>query len=470
MLFSTLTFLCLFLPVVIGGFLVLGWLGWRRLALLWLGLASLVFYGWDDPARLLPLILASITFNYGIGWGLARWPQRGLLVLGVVGNLGLLGFYKYADFLCGTLNHVAGLALPLPGIALPIGISFFTFTQIAFLVDTWRGQAREYSPVHFLVFVTYFPHLIAGPILHHKNLIPQFDKAEVFRPSLSNLALGTSWFSLGLAKKLLLADPISRYVGPVFDAAGHGAPLSAADAWAGCISYTLQLYFDFSGYSDMAIGLSLLIGVTLPLNFDSPYRANSMIDFWRRWHMTLSQFLRDYLYIPLGGGRKGRARRYAHLIVTMLLGGLWHGAAWTFVLWGAIHGLALAINHFWRECGGRLPSLAARALTLLVVVLAWVPFRAAGLDETLRLWRAMAGGGGGLVIVDSAALWWIAGLGIIALFFPNTQTLLVSPRTGRWAIRWQPSWPWATGLGIALGAALAVMLSAAPSEFLYFRF
>src|SRR5215831_9823145 len=303
MLFNSAQFIFVFLPIVLSVFFLLGRLREQILAVMWLVAASLVFYGFDDPYRLLPLILASIAFNFFIG----RM---------------LLGYFKYAGFLDETLDAVTGIALPKPNIDLPIGISFFTFTQIAFLVDAYRGEAREYEPFHYALFVSFFPHLIAGPIYHHKEIMPQFHLQENFRFDISNFGFGLTWFALGLAKKMLFADVLAQYATPIFNAAAAGQAVGLVDGWIGACGFGLQLYYDFSGYTDMAIGLALMIGVRLPLNFDSPYKALSLVDFWRRWHMTLSRFLRDYLYIPLGGNRKGPRRRYINLLVTMLLGGL----------------------------------------------------------------------------------------------------------------------------------------------------
>jgi D-alanyl-lipoteichoic acid acyltransferase DltB (MBOAT superfamily) len=364
---------------------------------------------------------------------------------------------------------------------LPIGISFFTFTQIAFLVDAYRHEARAYTPWHYLLFVSFFPHLIAGPIYHHREIIPQLERSETYRPDPVTLSLGATWFTLGLAKKVLLADSVIGYVTPAFAAAAAGTPVGFADSWIAVLAFTLQLYHDFSGYSDMAIGLALMLGVRLPLNFDSPYKASSLIDFWRRWHMTLSRFLRDYLYIPLGGNRRGPARRYVNLAVTMLLGGLWHGAGWTFVIWGGLHGIGLIVNHAWRASAASRrvaisPSLA-RGLTLAFVVLAWVPFRARDVAAALVVWAGMAGVSG-LFTAESAPpgrlstpVLWITALLAVALFAPNTQQLLSQPADPRGApSRWQPTLRWALAAGLLLGVAVSLVVAHRPTEFLYFRF
>ena len=314
-------------------------------------------------------------------------------------NLFFLIYFKYANFFVDNLNHLTGSALSLATVVLPLGISFFTFTQIAFLADTWQGKVKEFNFVHYALFVTYFPHLIAGPVLHHAEMMPQFAKRNVCHVNWDNMAVGLSIFVLGLAKKVLLADAVADFSTPVFDAVKAGGQPMLFESWVGALAYTLQLYLDFSAYSDMAIGLSLMFNVRLPLNFNSPYKATCIIDFWRRWHMTLSRFLRDYLYIPLGGSRLGTKRRYVNLMLTMLLGGLWHGAGWTFVIWGALHGFYLLVNHAWRALkqhfgwshGGRLATLAAGALTFLAVVVGWVFFRADSFSSAVTMLQGMVG-------------------------------------------------------------------------------
>lgn len=352
MLFNSYTFLFLFLPVTLLVFFRLGKYS-HPLAGLWLFVASLFFYAWWNPAYV-GLLLASIAFNYAVGRALVKEQSSGrakvkksVLIFGLVTDLGLLAYFKYANFFVSSTDALLGQGWQLDPIILPLGISFFTFTQIAFLVDAYRGEIKEANFIHYGLFVTYFPHLIAGPVLHHKEMMPQFARATTYRLHWENFALGFTLFSIGLFKKVVLADGIAPFANALYSAASHGTVLTFLEAWAGALAYTFQLYFDFSGYTDMALGISCLFGVRLPVNFNSPYKAVNIIDFWRRWHMTLSRFLRDYLYFPLGGNRKGPVRRYMNLIATMLLGGLWHGAGWTFVLWGGLHGLYLVINHAW---------------------------------------------------------------------------------------------------------------------------
>jgi alginate O-acetyltransferase complex protein AlgI len=329
-----------------------------------------------------------------------------MLGLTVAANLGLLAVFKYANFLISSANYLLSLSaakeLPTVSIALPIGISFFTFTQIAFLVDCYAGKVVERNPVHYLLFVSYFPHLVAGPVLHHSQMMPQFAQPDTYRPDTRKIAIGLALLTLGLAKKLLIADPLGQYADLVFTATQNGATPMFCLAWFGILAYAFQIYFDFSGYSDMAVGISLCFGILLPINFNSPYQAVSIIDFWRRWHISLSTFLRDYLYIGLGGNRRGPVRRYINLFTTMLLGGLWHGASWTFVLWGGIHGSLLAANHLWLGIrpyraprpAGRFGVFVARTLTFILICFAWVPFRADSMATVSAFLKGMVGASG----------------------------------------------------------------------------
>ncbi len=392
MLFSSVEFLVLFLPITMLGFFLVGRVS-RVGAAWWLAGASIVFYGWWSW-RFVPLLVCSVVFNFVCGVAIAKLNAsgrhavaKGALVFAIAGDLTLLGYFKYADFLLQSWNAVSNSSVPLLHIILPLGISFFTFTQIAFLVDTYRGIARKPRFAHFLLFVTYFPHLIAGPVLHHKEMMPQFGHPSTYRFSWLSFGLGLSIFCLGLFKKTVLADGIAPHVAPAFAAAARGESLHLLMAWGGALAYSMRLYFDFSGYSDMAIGLSRMFGITLPLNFNSPYKASNISEFWRRWHMTLSRFLRDYLYIPLGGNRHGTPRRFANLIVVMFLGGLWHGASWTFALWGLLHGLYLVVHEAFKAVCERFRIAGTGA---------W-PTRVAGILVTYR-------GGGGRVGAVSRGL------------------------------------------------------------------
>lgn len=479
MLFNSYQFLFQFLPVVFVGFFVLAKLS-HRLAAFWLALASLFFYGYWDQ-KYVALLLVSITFNYLFGFALAkadparRAYKNRVLFIAVSFNLGLLGYYKYANFFIETLDALTGTEFAIREIILPLGISFFTFTQIAFLVDSHRGIAKEYSFIHYILFVTYFPHLIAGPILHHKQMMPQFSDPKTYLLSAESISLGLVFFSIGLGKKILLADNFALIATPIFTLVETGQPIGFQTAWVGSLAYTLQLYFDFSGYCDMAIGASLFFGIQLPLNFNSPYKATSIIEFWRRWHMTLSQFLRDYLYIPLGGNRLGTKRRHLNLMLTMVLGGLWHGANWTFVIWGALHGMFLMVNHAWRHLQKQrkwdlprslsaIQTGSAITLTFVCVTCAWVFFRASSPTAALVILTGMFSGPTIENMYDGKILFVCLGLAMV-LFLPNTQQIAGFLSSSR-----QKSIVYLASAFLALVTFLSLLNLHQPSEFIYFNF
>jgi alginate O-acetyltransferase complex protein AlgI len=384
MLFNSPEFVLGFLPVALAGFFLAGRVGGTPWALRWLVVASLFFYGWWNPKFVL-LLAGSILANYGLAERIRRSSSRRWLACGIAANLVLLGWFKYANFM---IHDVLRLNTPELSIFLPLAISFFTFQQIMFLVESFRGDRVTDRLLPYAAFVAFFPHLIAGPIVRPREIMPQLLATDLAVPRADNIAEGLTIFLLGMAKKVVLADTFAHYSDVGFAAAAQGAQLSFVEAWYAAASYALQIYFDFSGYSDMAIGLARMLNVRFPLNFASPYKAADIADFWRRWHITLSGFLRDHVYIPLGGNRRGARRRQVNLMATMLLGGLWHGAAWNFVLWGGLHGLYLVVHG---QCRWKLPASAGRALTLLAVVVAWVPFRATGLGATLAMLWGMAG-------------------------------------------------------------------------------
>ena len=478
MLFNSYPFIFVFLPIVLAGYFWLGRSG-NLAPVVWLALASLVFYSVSNW-QFVGLLLGSVAFNYLIGWLLIAKQLRAatrfaVLTVGVAGDLLVLGTFKYAGFFAANLNALFSTGFVV-NILLPVGISFYTFTQIAFLVDAWRGNVARYGLPHYALFVTYFPHLIAGPILHHKDMIPQFESARTKRPDQHLILCGLIIFAIGLFKKTCLADGIQPLVAPAF---GANYP-SFDQAWIGALAYTFQLYFDFSGYSDMAIGISLMFGIFLPLNFNSPYKATSIIDFWRRWHITLSQFLRDYLYIPLGGNRHGRVLRYVNLMITMLLGGLWHGAAWTFVVWGALHGAYLCVNHAWSNYGpavaprfARVANAAAFILTFVSVVVAWVFFRADSISSATFVLSRMADptnsvfGRG-----EMANAMFIAVYAAIAWGAPNTQEIMSYDHKNRVVGENLNGWLRRPGFLYAAAATLAfgVLGISQHSEFIYFRF
>ncbi|EJL91681.1 putative membrane protein involved in D-alanine export [Polaromonas sp. CF318] len=479
MLFNSYGFILIFFPLV---FLVFRASLNRNLqfALVWLTIASLAFYGWWDK-RYLVLVVASFTANFFTGFFISRSKSDRLrlllLVMGITANLTLLGYYKYWNFFVHELERT-GLHWPTASVALPLGISFFTFTQIAFLTDTYRRLANEKSFVRYALFVTYFPHLIAGPLIHHKQVMSQFDSGLTLRVNSATFSSGLTLFVIGLAKKIFLADNFSLYATPVFDLAASASSMSAADAWCGTLAYTLQLYFDFSAYSDMAVGASRCFGIELPINFNSPYKSRSIIDFWRRWHITLSEFLRDYLYIPLGGNRHGEFRRYLNLGITMLLGGLWHGANWTFLVWGALHGAYLITNHLlaarFRHAlhllDGQLMAALQRLFVFLLVAIAWVFFRAQDLTSAWTVLSAMFGLGSGSTLVSnfSNTVGIAAGL-VIAWGLPNSNEIvskLSAPATSGTARALSSATPWLVGLSLWI----CLLMLDKKSEFLYFQF
>jgi alginate O-acetyltransferase complex protein AlgI len=503
MLFSSYTFLFQFLPAV-----ALAFAAARRhsprAGILVLAGASLFFYGAWRPIYLL-LLLASIGANFALGLLMEDSRRRCPIgMLGVALNLALLCYFKYTNFIFDSITTLTEAPLPHLDIILPLGISFFTFQQIAYLVDVMRGAPVERDIVSYALFVSFFPHLIAGPLVHHAEMIPQFKRGRSSRSAVL-AARGLAIFAAGLFKKVVIADNLAQFVSPVFAHLDGGGGVSTSWAWLATLSYTLQIYFDFSGYSDMAIGLALLFGIRLPVNFRSPYKAASIIEFWRRWHITLSRFLRDYLYIPLGGNRHGEQRRYLNLMLTMLLGGLWHGAGWNFLIWGGLHGLYLSINHLWQTWRGeaakvssdgshnRLARALSGALTFFAVVVAWVFFRAKTANGAWQMFCALFGFGAGrsgyvssgvlrlmdLPIVVGEERLMLIGSGVatlalaVALLLPNVPQLFRyreyrrAPEPSTWP-QWRPNLGWALLSAIAFAISLFGMWQ--RLEFLYFQF
>jgi alginate O-acetyltransferase complex protein AlgI len=484
LVFSSYEYILLFLPCA-----VLGFYGIRAIApplsiaMLWI--ASFIFYASHNPSD--TLILATSTLvNFAIGVVIQneKTSERSrylALVLGVACNLSALAFYKYANFFIATIFPSLPRQLD---VALPLGISFFTFTQIAYLVDLYQKKAREYGLNNYFLFVSFFPHLIAGPVIHHKEVMPQFEEAPRAGLNWSAFSMGLAFIAIGLFKKVVLADPLSVWVAHVFGGALRGAVPSLTDGWLGTAAYTFQIYFDFSGYSDMAIGSALLFGIWLPINFNSPYQATSIADFWRRWHITLSRFLRDYLYFPLGGNRLGLGRTYVNIAIVMLLGGLWHGAAWTFVAWGAVHGAMLMLNRWWETLQRPLPSAFAWPLTMAGVVLAWVLFRSNSFTAALNVYQSMIGLGGpslpasqlhpaplqALLLpglnAELATVAWIAVCAGIAFCLPNSQQIV------RWCFETPRTALQLTGIAtaFALLGSFSVAAISQVTEFIYFNF
>lgn len=474
MIFSSPEFVFLFLPATVLLYYALLRGGYASFIGFFLFSASLVYYAWWRPENL-AVILASIILNYAFGQILARageW-RKAIFILGVAANLASLGFYKYTDFALRTLNAVFSADLPMQGIILPLGISFFTFQQIAYLSDIY---SRKHDPagesfLDYCCFVCFFPQLVAGPIVHHQEMMPQFHDVKNHAVNWENVFNGIVLFSIGLAKKVLVADNLSPLVKYCFETSPS---LTFAEACFGGICYTLQLYFDFSAYSDMAVGGALLFNIHLPWNFNSPYKALDIQDFWRRWHITLSRWLRDYLYIPLGGNRKGKGRTLGNLGLTFLLGGLWHGAAWTFVIWGGLHGMSLVVHRLWQETGLRLPRLMGWFLTFVFINLAWVVFRAPDMGSLRRFAHGFLGWNGFAFrvsfqtrLVETSfpglsfsflTLFVLTTLGI-ALLMPNSKAML----------GWQPRKKLWLAAGLSVFAIIA-MLSESTPEFIYSNF
>jgi D-alanyl-lipoteichoic acid acyltransferase DltB (MBOAT superfamily) len=516
MLFNSYEFLFGFLPVTLAGFFVLGAAS-RALALTWLVAASLGFYAWWRPINVL-IIAPSIVVNYLLARALARpdaqeqsdGTRRALLVVGILFNVAFLGYFKYTNFFADVVNDLTGRNLVWSQVILPLGISFITFQKIAFLVDVHARRVTTFTFGQYLLFVLFFPQLIAGPIVHYRELMPQFERVQG-RFNATDVAAGLTLLGIGLFKKVVLADGVSPYVTPIYEAAAAGTTITFVSGWIAALGFTLQIYFDFSGYSDMALGLGRCFGVRLPVNFDSPLKASSIIDFWARWHMTLTRFLAGYLYNPLVlgltrrrlargqpavAGRKTPVGAFVPLLViptllTMAVSGLWHGAGYTFILWGLLHGAYLVVNHAWRFYGPKGRSGSARSgvmasasgflLTFAAVVAAMVLFRSPTLATAGAVFSGMMGVGGIGAPQGLGSIVWIGGLLFIALVMPNSLDIMrrYEPAIGvtettrqpgpMWgAIGWRPSLPWAVAIGLVL--VLAISRIGPESEFLYWQF
>lgn len=481
LLFNSLEFLFLFLPATLVLYYVARTYIGHHVAIWLLTLTSLVFYGWWNVSYI-PLLLGSVMVNFVLGHVIQNRGSQPWLAIGIVFNLGLIGLYKYAGFFVSNVNAVSGAGLPVPELALPLAISFFTFQQISYLVDVAQSRARSGKLVNHALFVTFFPQLIAGPIVRHDQIADQYADAERKDDLSLNIGIGLSIFAFGLAKKVLLADNLEPFASGGFDLAARGGDIGLWQAWTSALAYSFQIFFDFSGYSDMALGLARMFGFHLPANFNAPYRATSVVEFWHRWHITLSRFLRDYLYIPLGGNRLGEHRRWINLFIVMLLGGLWHGAAWTFVVWGGLHGLGLAWGHWLNKVRpqGLFPNARwiATILTFLFVTFAWVFFRAESFDAAWLMLSAMAGMNGlGGNVGDEPFLWILVGI-LVVRFLPDTISVFsehLHPRTlDGLKSDLQKGWRWKPGVKTAIGVAsllfIAVINSWTIAEFIYYQF
>lgn len=501
MLFNSAIFIFGFLPVVLLVYWGLHRAGKSQAALSFLVPASLVFYAYWNPPFVF-LLIVSILFNYSFGNYIARGKnQKAALAIAIAANLAVLGWFKYVIMLADTLNVISGFTFDPGDIFLPLGISFFTFHQITYLTDIYKGRIRPSGFRNYALYVGFFPQLIAGPIVRAWEIVPQFEKFTGNEKFWRNMAVGTAFFITGLFKKVFIADTLALYATPVFEMAKIGKPLTFFDGWSGALAYTFQLYFDFSGYSDMAIGIALMLGFVLPINFLSPYKSTSIIEFWRRWHITMSRFFRDYLYIPLGGNHGPTSHKIFNLTVTMFLAGLWHGAGWTFAAWGLLHGACLAINHMfttWREKSR--PSLdihalaykiSAHVLTMLAVVIGWVLFRAENFGAAMRILKAMSGADGVVlplrfsewfatdgwlraadigerwISTSSAAFFWIAAAYIICLTLPASVEYfgLQDGYTKR-----KFTLNKKTAMALAAMGVIALFSMQRISEFLYFQF
>lgn len=489
MLFYSFEFIYLFLPVTLMAYYIIG-AKRRHLAVKWIVACSLFFYGWWNPYYLFFLI-SSILFNYFFGLFLRRNRNLFFLLFSISVNLGFIGYFKYTGFLVSIANELAGQSFSISQIILPLGISFFTFQQISWLVDSYSGKVanQDKGLWEYGQFVTFFPQLIAGPIVHHSEMMPQFYQDKNRLVNWDNIATGISIFVVGLAKKVIIADLAAPHANMVFDLETIGK-LHFADAWIGVLSYTVQIYFDFSGYADMAIGLALMFNIHLPINFDSPYKSVSISEFWRRWHMTLGRFLRDYVYIPLGGNRCGQFKSYNNLLFTMFVCGLWHGAGWTFVLWGMVHGIYLVIERLWKKFSPlRLPPVIATGLTFICVIIAWVLFRAESITDASVIILAMLNvfSEDPLFLVGNQKL--IRGIYIIfaalliVFLIPNSQSFLgISPhmtnteglKVKHWFqffTTWKPNLYWAVYLTVLIFISLYFLIDQANvQEFIYFQF
>ena len=453
MLFNSLPFILVFAPVVISVYWLLAK---RESARLWfLVAASIVFYGYWNIGHV-PLLLVSLVANWLAAGVFARTRRRSVVIMAIGGNLAVLAYFKYLAFFATTLDQTIGTNFHLTPADLPLGISFFTFHHIIYWVDLRRGLAPFYRLRDYALYIVNFPQILAGPLVRNREIVPQFMLAPGREGWDERLGRGITLFSIGLAKKVFLADSLASTATEIFAKAGR-TPLTFLEAWNGCLSFAFQIYFDFSGYSDMAIGLALMLGMVLPLNFDIPYRAVNLREFWRRWHMTLSFFLRDYVYIPLGGGRSGPARRLFALAATMALGGLWHGAGWTFVLWGLAHGAGLAVCVLWQRWLPPMPRPLGWALTLFFVFVTWVLFRAGTPDAAGGMLSAMSGAGG------------LGQFGAWRTLVIAAAVALLGPSSAQASARMTPRRTWAAAVALVIVTAL-FKIGGGGYEFIYFQF
>ncbi|SER70408.1 D-alanyl-lipoteichoic acid acyltransferase DltB, MBOAT superfamily [Gracilibacillus ureilyticus] len=462
MLFNSFEFIFVFLPVMFFGYFICNKIH-PTIGKAWLFVGSLFFYSWWNPVYLW-LLLASIIINYGFGTFLLKRKKNRKLILtiGIIFNVSLLGFFKYYDFFVSNINFLFDTNYNFLHLILPLAISFYTFQQIAYLVDVYQNKVEENSFLHYALFISFFPQLIAGPIVHHKEVMGQYVDRTNKRMNGENIAKGLFLFSIGLFKKVAIADTFAIWANEGF---ANSASLTLADGWITSLSYTFQLYFDFSGYSDMAIGLALLFNIRLPINFDSPYKAVSIQDFWRRWHITLSRFLTSYIYIPLGGNRVSVGRTYIHIFIVFFISGFWHGAGWTFIAWGVMHGMAMMVHRLWHQLGLKLPAIVAWFVTFQFINATWVFFRAPDFATALNVLTAMVRFDSVPVTMElfmensDKLLIYLIGASLLALFVKNSI---------QWTDRLRPN-PVYAAFAACLFIYAALRLQQV-SEFLYFNF
>lgn len=470
MLFNSIEFLFIFLPIVFFVYFLLNKLKLIKMATGWLVLSSLYFYAYWK-IDYLPIILISMVFNYSLGCSLTenrlKINKKLIMLVGILFNVLLLGYFKYFDFLIKNINLVLHSDFNYMNIILPLGISFFTFQQIAYVVDSYKGLTKEYDFLTYALFVTFFPQLIAGPIVHHQEMMPQFANLKNRFLNHKNITIGLFFISIGLFKKIIIADYFSPFVHQTFDIIPH---LTFWESWIASLSYTFQLYFDFSGYCDMAIGIGYLFNIKLPVNFNSPYKADCIQDFWRRWHITLSRFLRDYIYIPLGGNRIGQLKTYRNLFLTFLIGGIWHGANWTFIIWGCLHGTGICINRIFKDLSLHINKVLSVILTFIFINFAWVFFRAESVHRGFDIIKSMFGFNG-YIPLDINKLRFAFESGDLKLsffLFFGAIILLCLPNSIELSKKIKPNFVF--GFIIFSLLIVSVLQINKISEFLYFQF
>ena len=488
MFFNSFTYIFVFFPLVVAIYFLLNGSGRHKVARVWLIVASLFFLGWNSLTSVF-MLLFSALINFMVGLLLSgrekakagdfptpagatekkHWAdtfRKWILLAGIVFNILLLGFFKYSNFFISNLNAIGNAHIKLLQLGIPLAISFYTFQQLAYLVDTYRGQVRERDFLNYCLFIFFFPRLLMGPICRYQELMPQFSATEK-TPNYENMSMGLYIFFIGLCKRVVVADTFGIYVDYGFSSP---APLTFVEGWITSLSYTFQIYFDFSGYTDMAIGSAYFFNIKLPFNFNSPYLSLNIRDFWRRWHITLSAFLKDYIYIPLGGSRKGEIVTAMNILFTFLLAGLWHGAGWTFIVWGGLHGLALIVNRAWHKLNFRMYKPVALLLTFSFLNIAWVFFRASDMDSAFNILKAMTGMNGFWGVITFGSIEFLDKVTGMIIALISIATVFIAKNTNFIPERFHPS-------GRQLAATVAVILlglfylnSVLPKGFLYIDF